>query len=127
MHYAHERGILHRDLKPSNILIDAQDQPQVVDFGLARQLEGDSELTVTGQVLGSPHYLPPEQAAGQRGRISRRTDVYALGATLYHLLAGRPPFQAESLAQTLTWCSTPNRSHRDCSTPACPATWKRFA
>ena len=69
MHYAHERGILHRDLKPSNILIDAQDQPQVVDFGLARQLEGDSELTVTGQVLGSPQYLPPEQAAGQRGRV----------------------------------------------------------
>jgi eukaryotic-like serine/threonine-protein kinase len=101
VHYAHERGILHRDLKPSNVLIDAQDQPHVVDFGLARQLEGDSELTVTGQVLGSPHYLPPEQAAGQRGRVSRRTDVYALGATLYHLLTGRPPFQAESLARTL--------------------------
>jgi predicted Ser/Thr protein kinase len=101
VHYAHERGILHRDLKPSNVLIDAQDQPHVVDFGLARQLEGDSELTVTGQVLGSPQYLPPEQAAGQRGRVSRRTDVYALGATLYHLLTGRPPFQAESLAQTL--------------------------
>ncbi len=101
VHYAHERGILHRDLKPSNVLIDAQDQPHVVDFGLARRLEGDSELTVTGQVLGSPHYLPPEQAAGQRARVSRRTDVYALGATLYHLLTGRPPFQAESLAQTL--------------------------
>lgn len=101
VHYAHERGILHRDLKPSNVLIDEQDRPQVVDFGLARQLAGDSELTVTGQVLGSPHYLPPEQAAGQRGRVYRRTDVYALGATLYHLLTGRPPFQAESLAQTL--------------------------
>ena len=101
VHYAHERGILHRDLKPSNVLIDVQDQPHVVDFGLARQLEGDSELTVTGQVLGSPQYLPPEQATGQRGRVSRRTDVYALGATLYHLLTGRPPFQAESLAQTL--------------------------
>jgi WD40 repeat protein/predicted Ser/Thr protein kinase len=101
VHYAHERGILHRDLKPSNVLIDAQDQPHLVDFGLARRLEGSSELTVTGQVLGSPHYLPPEQAAGQRARVSRRTDVYALGATLYHLLTGRPPFQAESLAQTL--------------------------
>jgi hypothetical protein len=74
---------------------------QEPDFGLARRLEGNSELTVTGQVLGSPHYLPPEQAAGQRARVSRRTDVYALGATLYHLLTGRPPFQAESLAQTL--------------------------
>jgi WD40 repeat protein/predicted Ser/Thr protein kinase len=101
VHYAHERGILHRDLKPSNVLIDAEDQPRVVDFGLARRLDGDSELTVTGQVLGSPHYLPPEQATGQRARVSRRTDVYALGATLYHLLTGRPPFQAESLAQTL--------------------------
>jgi len=101
VHYAHERGILHRDLKPSNVLIDAEDQPQVVDFGLARRLEGASELTVTGQVLGSPNYLPPEQATGQRSRVSRRTDVYALGATLYHLLTGRPPFQAESLAQVL--------------------------
>ncbi len=101
VHYAHEQGILHRDLKPSNVLIDSEDQPQVVDFGLARRVEGDSELTVTGQVLGSPHYLAPEQAAGQRARISRRTDVYGLGATLYHLLTGRPPFQAESLAQTL--------------------------
>lgn len=101
VHYAHEQGLLHRDLKPSNILIDAQDQPHVVDFGLARRLDGDSDLTVTGQVLGSPHYLPPEQASGQRSHVSRRTDVYALGATLYHLLTGRPPFQAESLAQTL--------------------------
>lgn len=101
VHYAHERGILHRDLKPSNVLVDTNDQPHVVDFGLARRLEGDSELTVTGQVLGSPNYLPPEQATGQRARISRRTDVYALGATLYHLLTARPPFQAESLAQVL--------------------------
>ncbi|HVV72367.1 MAG TPA: serine/threonine-protein kinase, partial [Verrucomicrobiae bacterium] len=101
VHYAHERGILHRDLKPSNVLVDLDDQLHVVDFGLARRLEGDSELTVTGQVLGSPNYLPPEQATGQRARVSRRTDVYALGATLYHLLTARPPFQAESLAQIL--------------------------
>ncbi len=101
VHYAHERGILHRDLKPANVLIDLDDQPRVVDFGLARRLDADSELTVTGQVLGSPSYLPPEQAAGRRAHVSRRTDVYGLGATLYHLLTGRPPFQAESLAQTL--------------------------
>jgi eukaryotic-like serine/threonine-protein kinase len=108
VHYAHERGILHRDLKPSNVLIDGEGKSHVVDFGLAKRLtpasdfgSRTSELTLTGQVLGSPNYLPPEQAAGQRGRVSRRTDVYALGATLYHLLAGRPPFQAESLAQTL--------------------------
>ena len=75
IHYAHERGILHRDLKPSNVLIDTNDQPRVTDFGLARRLEGDSELTVTGQVLGSPNYMPPEQAVGRRGKVCRRSDV----------------------------------------------------
>src|SRR5439155_8133509 len=101
IHYAHERGILHRDLKPSNVLIDASDQPRVTDFGLARRLEGDSELTVTGQVLGSPNYMPPEQAVGRRGKVSRRSDVYSLGAMLYHLLTGRPPFVGETLTHTL--------------------------
>jgi WD40 repeat protein/serine/threonine protein kinase len=101
IHYAHERGILHRDLKPSNVLIDASDQPRVTDFGLARRLEGDSELTVTGQVLGSPNYMPPEQAVGKRGKVSRRSDVYSLGAMLYHLLTGRPPFVGEALTDTL--------------------------
>ena len=101
VHYAHERGILHRDLKPSNILIDAQDLPRVADFGLARRLDSDSELTLTGQVLGSPHYIPPEQAAGKRQGLSRRSDVYGLGAILYHLLTGRPPFVGEEMAETL--------------------------
>jgi len=101
VHYAHERGILHRDLKPTNVLVDAKHQVRVMDFGLARRLEGDSELTLTGQVLGSPHYMPPEQAAGKRGRVSRRTDVYGLGAILYHLLTGRPPFVGEELADML--------------------------
>ncbi len=91
----------------SDILIDTQDQPRVVDFGLARRMDDSplatlhSQLTLTGQMLGSPNYLPPEQAAGKPGDVSRRTDVYALGATLYHLLTSRPPFQSESLAQTL--------------------------
>jgi hypothetical protein len=101
IHYAHERGLLHRDLKPSNILIDANDQPRVTDFGLAKRLEGDSELTVSGQVLGSPNYMPPEQATGKRGTVSRRSDVYALGAILYHALTGRPPFVGEGLADTV--------------------------
>jgi len=101
VHYAHERGLLHRDLKPANVLVDAENQVRVMDFGLARRLEGDSELTLTGQVLGSPHYMPPEQAAGKRGRVSRRTDVYGLGAILYHLLTGRPPFVGEELADML--------------------------
>jgi serine/threonine protein kinase len=101
IHYAHERGLLHRDLKPSNVLIDANDQPRVTDFGLAKRLEGDSELTVSGQVLGSPNFMPPEQAAGKRGTVSRRSDVYALGAILYHALTGRPPFVGEGLADTV--------------------------
>lgn len=101
IHYAHERGILHRDLKPSNVLIDASDQPRVTDFGLARRLEGGSELTVTGQVLGSPNYMPPEQATAKRGKVSRRSDVYSLGAMFYHVLAGRPPFLGGTLTDTL--------------------------
>ena len=101
MHYAHERGILHRDLKPANVLIDASDQPRVTDFGLARRLEGGPELTVTGQVLGSPNYMPPEQAVGKGAKVSRRTDVYALGAILYHALTGRPPFVGEGPAETM--------------------------
>ncbi len=101
VHYAHEHGILHRDLKPSNILIDATDQPRVTDFGLAKRFEGDSELSLSGQVVGSPGYIPPEQAAARRGKVSRRSDVYGLGATLYHLLTGRAPFQAATLTDTL--------------------------
>ncbi len=101
VHYAHEHGILHRDLKPSNILIDATDEPRVTDFGLAKRFEGDSEPSVSGQVVGSPSYIPPEQAAARRGKVSRRSDVYGLGATLYHLLTGRAPFQAATLTDTL--------------------------
>jgi WD40 repeat protein len=101
VHDAHEHGILHRDLKPSNVLIDENDQPQVTDFGLAKRLDGESSLTLTGQPLGSPGYMPPEQAAGQHGKVTRRSDVYGLGAILYHLLAGRPPFQAGTLNEAL--------------------------
>jgi WD40 repeat protein len=101
IHYAHERGILHRDLKPSNVLIDAFDQPKVTDFGLAKRLETEIELTLSGQLLGSPNYMPPEQAAAKRGAVGKRSDVYALGAILYHLLTGRPPFVAPTVAETL--------------------------
>jgi eukaryotic-like serine/threonine-protein kinase len=102
IHFAHERNVLHRDLKPSNVLIDsATDQPRVTDFGLAKRLEAETELTLSGQVLGSPNYMSPEQAVAKRGTIGKRSDVYSLGAILYHLLTGRPPFQGETLTDVL--------------------------
>lgn len=99
--YAHEHGVLHRDLKPSNILLDGDDAPRVADFGLAKVLRGDAAVTLTGQVMGSPSYMAPEQASGRSGEIDARTDVYALGAILYEMLSGRPPFRAETLLETL--------------------------
>jgi eukaryotic-like serine/threonine-protein kinase len=104
--YAHERGILHRDLKPSNVLIDEHDQPKVTDFGLAKRLEKDTELTLSGQVLGSPNYMAPEQAAAHRGLVGKRSDVYSLGAVLYHLLTGRAPFVAPTVGETLQQVQT---------------------
>jgi hypothetical protein len=100
-YYAHQQGVLHRDLKPSNVLIGPSDQPKITDFGLAKVLTSDTELTMSGQVLGTPHYLPPEQAAGKRGKVGPWSDIYGLGAILYYLLTGRPPFQAEELAEVL--------------------------
>jgi len=101
IHYAHEHGILHRDLKPHNVLIDAQDEPRITDFGLARQIDVESDLTLSGVVLGTPSYMPPEQAAGKRREIGRASDVYSLGAILYDLITGRPPFRADTPLDTL--------------------------
>ena len=101
MAYAHERGVIHRDLKPANILIDRSGQPKVTDFGLAKKTEADSDLTGTGQILGTPAYMPPEQAAGKSDQVGPLADVYSLGAILYCLLTGRPPFQAASPMDTL--------------------------
>jgi hypothetical protein len=101
VHYAHQKGILHRDLKPSNVLLDEKDQPRITDFGLARRLDGSDGATVTGQMLGSPSYASPEQAAGHHQQIGVASDVYGLGALLYHLLTGRPPFTAATPAETL--------------------------
>jgi serine/threonine protein kinase len=99
--YAHQNGIVHRDLKPANVLVDRAGRPRVTDFGLAKQLQGNSSLTGTGQLLGTPSYMPPEQAAGRIEQIGPATDIYALGAILYCLITGRPPFQAATAVDTL--------------------------
>ncbi len=99
--YAHERGVIHRDLKPANILLDRDGNPRVTDFGLAKKVESSSELTGAGRTVGTPSYMPPEQARGQHELVGPAADVYALGATLYCLVTGRPPFQAATPVQTL--------------------------
>jgi serine/threonine-protein kinase len=101
VHAAHQSGIVHRDLKPANILLAADGTPKIADFGLARHLEGGAGLTQSGVPMGTPSYMAPEQARGDTRALGPAVDVYALGAILYELLTGRPPFRAETAAETL--------------------------
>jgi tetratricopeptide (TPR) repeat protein len=101
VHAAHLRGVVHRDLKPGNILLTADGTPKLTDFGLARRLEGTAGLTQSGMPVGTPSYMAPEQAQGKASGVGPATDIYALGAVLYELLTGRPPFRATTGAETL--------------------------
>jgi serine/threonine-protein kinase len=101
IHEAHQKGILHRDLKPANVLVGEDNSPKITDFGLAKRLDGPPGQTASGAVLGTPSYMAPEQAAGKTKEIAPSADIYGLGATLYELLTGRPPFRAATPLDTL--------------------------
>lgn len=101
VHYANQRGILHRDLKPGNILVDADDQPHVTDFGLAKRMEGTDQLTRTNAIIGTPSYMAPEQAMGNNNDVSVATDVYGVGAILYAMLTGKAPFSGSNSVEIL--------------------------
>jgi len=113
--FAHDQGVIHRDLKPANILLSIQSTsedaphhlfPQITDFGLAKRLDQDLHLTLTGQILGTPSYISPEQIAGKVEEMNETTDIYAIGALLYHLLSGKPPYKGDSVMATLLQAST---------------------
>ena len=101
IHEAHRRGILHRDLKPANVLVDESGEPHVTDFGLARRLDDDSEMTRTRAIMGSPNYMSPEQAKGGSEALTTGVDVFGLGAVLYHLLSGHPPFEGATAIEVI--------------------------
>jgi tetratricopeptide (TPR) repeat protein len=106
VHHAHQRGVLHRDLKPTNVLLDEQGEPHLTDFGLAKLARQSQDFTQTLAVLGTPHYMAPEQAAGKARELTTAADIYSLGAMLYELLTGRPPFRGESALEVLQQAQT---------------------
>lgn len=101
MQFAHDSGIIHRDLKPSNILLDKKQRPLITDFGLAKQVTNQSQITIAGAVVGTPSYMPPEQASGKGDQVGPWSDLYSLGAILYECLTGRPPFRAATPFETI--------------------------
>ena len=101
VHVAHQAGIVHRDLKPANVLFTSDGVPKITDFGLAKRLDSDDGQTETGQVMGTPSYMAPEQARGHSRNVGPAADVYALGAILYEMLTGRPPFKGETPLETV--------------------------
>lgn len=125
--YAHDRGIVHRDLKPGNVLLDETGAPRITDFGLAKRIASDSSLTASGQVVGTPSYMPPEQALGSAEAITPAVDVYALGAILYHLLTGGHRSVPRRFPRRCGRSSTNNWSRRGNSTGRSRGTWRRSA
>ena len=123
---AHRLGIIHRDLKPGNILFAADGTPKVADFGLAKVLDAESGLTATESILGTPSYMAPEQAEGKARQVGPLADVYALGAILYELLVGRPPFRGTTVLETLEQVKTASRCRRRGWCRGCRATPRRW-